>query len=104
MYRPVVPQPRGRRVVSSPMTRPATSDLSGRSPNWQAPRHAIVDTSAHVFARQGYHATGISELCVANDLGKGALYHYIGSKEELLAAIQDRGMDEGMLGAQRLAA
>ena len=38
------------------------------------------------------------ELCAANDLGKGALYHYIGSKEELLAAIHDRVMDEVMLG------
>ena len=49
----------------------------------------------------GYHATGITELCDANDLGKGALYHYIGSKEELLAAIHDRVMDEVMLGADR---
>jgi AcrR family transcriptional regulator len=56
-----------------------------------------------VFARQGYHATGITELCVANDLGKGALYHYIGSKEKLLAAIHDRVMDEVMLGADRVA-
>ncbi|HEY6415100.1 MAG TPA: TetR/AcrR family transcriptional regulator, partial [Acidimicrobiales bacterium] len=51
----------------------------------------------------GYHATGIMELCAANDLGKGALYHYIGSKEELLAAIHDRVMDEVMLGADRVA-
>ena len=49
-----------------------------------------------MFARRGYHATGITELCVANDLGKGALYHYIGSKEGLLAAIHDRVMDEVM--------
>ncbi len=56
-----------------------------------------------VFARRGYHATGITELCAANDLGKGALYHYIGSKEELLAAIHDRVMDEVMLGADRVA-
>ena len=33
--------------------------------------------------------------------GKGALYHYIGSKEELLAAIHDRVMDEVMVGATR---
>ena len=44
------------------------------------------------------------DLCAANDLGKGALYHYIGSKEELLAAIHDRVMDEVMLGANRVAA
>lgn len=80
----------------------ATGD-SRRRANHQARREAIIDTSAHVFARGGYHATGIMELCAANDLGKGALYHYIGSKEELLAAIHDRVMDEVMLGADRVA-
>jgi AcrR family transcriptional regulator len=74
-----------------------------RNPKWQARRRAIVDSSARVFARRGYHATGITELCAANGLGKGALYHYIGSKEELLAAIHDRVMDEVMLGADRVA-
>ena len=74
-----------------------------RSPKWEVRRQAIIDTSAHLFARQGYHATGITELCTANELGKGALYHYIGSKEELLAAIHDRVMDEVMAGADRVA-
>jgi AcrR family transcriptional regulator len=76
---------------------------TGRSAKWEARRQEIVDTSARVFARSGYHATGITELCTANDLGKGALYHYIGSKEELLAAIHDRVMDEVMAGADRVA-
>ena len=80
----------------------ATGD-SRRKANWEARYQAIIDTSAGVFARGGYHATGITELCVANDLGKGALYHYIGSKEDLLAAIHDRVMDEVMLGADRVA-
>jgi AcrR family transcriptional regulator len=80
----------------------ATGD-SRRKANWEARYQAIIDTSATVFARGGYHATGITELCVANDLGKGALYHYIGSKEDLLAAIHDRVMDEVMLGADRVA-
>ena len=79
----------------------ATND-SRRTANWQARLQAIIDTSASVFARQGYHATGIMELCDANDVGKGALYHYIGSKEELLAAIHDRVMDEVMAGADRV--
>jgi AcrR family transcriptional regulator len=85
------------------MPRADTSAESRRSPKWQARRESIIDTSARLFARRGYHATGISELCDANDLGKGALYHYIGSKEELLAAIHDRVMDEVMLGADRVA-
>ena len=74
-----------------------------RNAKWEARRDAIVDTSARIFAQRGYHATGIAELCDANELGKGALYHYIGSKEELLAAIHDRVMDEVMLSADRVA-
>ncbi|HET8621585.1 MAG TPA: TetR/AcrR family transcriptional regulator [Acidimicrobiales bacterium] len=85
------------------MPRADASDVSRRNPKWQARREAIVDTSARLFARQGYHATGLNELCEANDLGKGALYHYIGSKEGLLAAIHDRVMDEVMRGAERVA-
>jgi TetR/AcrR family transcriptional regulator, cholesterol catabolism regulator len=74
-----------------------------RSAKWQARRNQIVDTSARVFARRGYHAVGMTELCEANGLGKGALYYYIGSKEEILAAIHDRVMEEVMAGANRVA-
>lgn len=79
------------------------SDERQRSAKWKARRDLIVDTSAPVFARRGYHATGIAELCTVNGLGKGAFYHYIRSKEELLAAIHDRVMDEVMVGADRVA-
>jgi TetR/AcrR family transcriptional regulator, cholesterol catabolism regulator len=85
------------------MPGPEPSDEPKRSEKWTARRELIIDTSAKVFARQGYHATGIAELCTVNGLGKGAFYHYIGSKEELLAAIHDRVMDEVMLGADRVA-
>jgi AcrR family transcriptional regulator len=85
------------------MARTEAGDKAPRRANWEARRQVIIDTSAPVFARHGYHATGIMELCAANDLGKGALYHYIGSKEELLAAIHDRVMDEVMVGADRVA-
>ena len=85
------------------MQRPATNEDAPRSAKWQARHDEIVDTSARVFARRGYHATGIAELCAVNGLGKGALYHYIESKEAILAAIHDRVMDEVMLGADRVA-
>jgi TetR/AcrR family transcriptional regulator, cholesterol catabolism regulator len=81
----------------------ATREDPKRSAKWKARRDAIIDTSAGVFARQGYHATGIAELCEVNGFGKGAFYYYIGSKEELLAAIHDRVMDEVMVGADRVA-
>ena len=85
------------------MPRRADADDSRRSAKWHTRRQAIIDTSAHVFAQNGYHGTGVAELCEANELGKGALYHYIGSKEELLAAIHDRVMDEVMASADRVA-
>ena len=79
-----------------------TSGSKGRSEKWKARRNQIVDVSAEVFARQGYDATGMAELSDLNGLGKGAFYHYIGSKESLLVAIHDRVMDEVMLGADRV--
>src|SRR5215203_6259009 len=93
----------GAAVPSEPMSRPASGD-DLRSAKWKARRDVIVDTSARVFARQGYHATGIAELCEVNGFGKGAFYYYIGSKEELLGAIHDRVMDEVLLGADRVVA
>ena len=88
------------KAAAMPQTR--VKDKQGKSPKWQARRHEIVDTSAKVFAERGYHATSTTELCEANGIGKGALYYYIGSKEQLLAAIHDRVMDEVMLGADRV--
>src|SRR3954471_592493 len=103
-------RPSNRSVVTSSMYRPVTrfsrvavADDPGRTAKWTARRDEIIDTSAQVFARSGYHATGIAELCEVNGFGKGAFYYYIGSKEELLAAIHDRVMDEVMLGADRVA-
>ncbi len=45
-------------------------------------RHA-----ARLFADNGFDATGIQELSEAVGLGRGALYHHIGSKEQLLLDI-----------------
>ena len=94
----------GSEVPSDPMPGITTHDEPRRSAKWTARRDDIVDVSAQVFARQRYHATGIAELCAVNGVGKGAFYYYIGSKEELLAAIHDRVMDEVMVGADRVAA
>lgn len=60
----------------------------------------IVDVAAHLFARQGYSATGIAELCQAVGLGKGSLYYYIQSKEHLLSKIHDRVMEEVLQSAR----
>lgn len=62
----------------------------GHGPDFDRRRQAIVDQAAALFATKGYAATGISDICRQVKLGKGALYHYIGSKENLLVEIQNR--------------
>lgn len=63
---------------------------SGHGPDFETRRQAIIDQAAALFATRGYAATGITEICGQVKLGKGALYHYIGSKENLLVEIQNR--------------
>jgi AcrR family transcriptional regulator len=63
-----------------------------RGQRWHERREEIIDIAADVFARFGYHATPTNELCIATGLGKGALYYYVESKENLLYLIHDRVM------------
>lgn len=59
----------------------------GPGRNSVATRERIIAEAARLFADKGYHATGVAELSAAVGLGAGALYHHIGSKEEVLLAI-----------------
>ncbi len=60
------------------------------SKKYDANRDQILRISAELFARSGYHGTGMSDLGTAVGLGRGALYHYIGSKETILYEISSR--------------
>jgi len=53
-------------------------------------RLRIRSISAGLFAQKGYAAVGIAEIGEAVGLARGALYHHIGSKEELLYNIMIR--------------
>ena len=75
-----------------------------RGPRWRARHAEIVDTAARLFARRGYTATGVADLCEATGLGRGALYYYIESKEHLLAQIHDRVMGDVLEGARAIQA
>jgi AcrR family transcriptional regulator len=50
-------------------------------------KERIRRKAAQLFARNGYHGTGVQELSEAVGLGRGALYHHIGSKESLVEEI-----------------
>ena len=57
-------------------------------------KERILRTAAELFAKNGYHATGLSELGVAVGLGRGALYYHIGSKENLLYELSVKHVEE----------
>lgn len=52
----------------------------------------IVAAAAELWARNGYHGTGVEELSQAVGLQRGALYHHIGSKEALLHEVCRRAI------------
>lgn len=76
----------------------------GHGPGFETRRLEIVDIAAALFAKKGYAGTGIAELCTATGLTKGALYHYIGSKEGLLVEIQDGVLVPLLAAAKRIQA
>lgn len=59
-----------------------------------ATKERILRVAAELFARKGYHATGMAELGEAIGLGRGALYYHIGSKEGLLYEISVRHVEQ----------
>ncbi|GAA4337017.1 TetR/AcrR family transcriptional regulator [Pigmentiphaga soli] len=62
------------------------------APNTSAPKEKILKAAARLFAERGYHGIGIEDLCRALGVSRGALYHHIRSKEDLLEDICMRYM------------
>jgi TetR/AcrR family transcriptional regulator, cholesterol catabolism regulator len=69
--------------ATSPPSRPA---LRAR---YEGRRKELIDAAAKAFAEGGYKETSIADLTEATGLAAGGIYHYIGSKENLLIAICD---------------
>ncbi|MEW1722523.1 TetR/AcrR family transcriptional regulator [Streptomyces sp. NPDC093109] len=75
----------------------------GHGPGYEIKRQEIIDKAAALFAKKGYAATGIAEVGDVAGLARGALYYYIGSKENLLVEIQDRVMRPMLASVHRIA-
>lgn len=54
---------------------------------------AITQAALQVFARKGYHQASIREIARAAELSLAGLYHYVGSKDELLFLVVDQALD-----------
>ncbi len=73
-------------MAAAPPTRPA---LRAR---YDQRRHDVIARAAEVIAQRGFHATSVPDLVEATGLTSGGLYHYIGSKDELLGEICEQLM------------
>lgn len=54
---------------------------------YDARQRDVIDACARVFAERGYDGTSVDDLVAATGLARGGLYHYIGSKSQLLTRI-----------------
>ncbi|MBT2384114.1 TetR/AcrR family transcriptional regulator [Streptomyces sp. ISL-11] len=70
--------------MTSTATR-ATADGAGRP----VPRRLLA-AATRLFADQGYDRTSVQEIVEAAGVTKGALYHYFGSKDDLLHEVYGR--------------
>jgi TetR/AcrR family transcriptional regulator, cholesterol catabolism regulator len=73
--------------VASRPTRPALRARYDRR------QQDVVVAAAKLFAQRGYDQTSVPDLARELGLATGSLYHYFGSKEQLLIQICDQLMD-----------
>ena len=52
-------------------------------------RAAIMDAAVGIFAKKGYRDTTLDEIAITSEFGKGTIYNYFKSKEEIYFAIID---------------
>lgn len=56
-------------------------------------REEILQAAAVIFSQKGYHAASMQDIADAVRLQKASLYHHFSSKQEMLLALLDRGLD-----------
>jgi AcrR family transcriptional regulator len=60
----------------------------------QEKRELILNSALETFAMHGYHGSSISIIAQHAGIAKGLMYNYFKSKEELLKAIIEKGVNE----------
>src|SRR4030042_5248236 len=62
-------------------------------------RARILEAAVEAFARHGYDATGVAEICQRADVTKGGFYHHFPSKQALFLEMLEqwlKGIDSQM--------
>ena len=64
----------------------------------------ILDAAEKLFADRGYEAATVNDILDAVKIAKGTFYYYFKSKEEVLDALIDRRISEGVKKAEEIIA
>lgn len=70
--------------------------MTSPSPEYRARFEQIIQAAADIFHEKGYDAGSLEDVAAALDLRKASLYHYVGSKANLLFHIFDRALTRAL--------
>lgn len=59
-------------------------------------RREILDAAAHLFRQHGYHAATLRDIAAAVGMKAGSIYYHFASKDEIVAAVMNDGVDNVM--------
>jgi TetR/AcrR family transcriptional regulator, fatty acid metabolism regulator protein len=59
----------------------------GKAATQEEKRQKILEAAVRAFARKGYHACRVGEIAEEAGVAYGLVYHYFGSKEDVLESI-----------------
>ncbi|MBX3492681.1 MAG: TetR family transcriptional regulator [Parvibaculum sp.] len=79
---------------ADPMISPWIAEKKEKSGKQMAKRRALLKTSARFFKQNGFHETTLDDLARELGIGKGTLYHYIKSKNDILYEVQSIAIKE----------
>lgn len=71
-----------------------TAEPEEKSKPVDAKRKKIFDAAIEVFGKKGYHRATIDEIAALSKVGKGSVYRYFQSKEDLLGQLLKEKYDE----------
>jgi AcrR family transcriptional regulator len=57
-------------------------------------RNQVMDAAVRRFSRDGFHQTTMDGICAEAEMSKGALYRYFSSKEDIVAAMYERSINQ----------
>ena len=66
--------------------------------NFESRKEQLIQLALEQFIKKGYEDTTITDLQNSFGLTKGGMYHYFSSKEEILDAVIEYGLGQGIKG------